>query len=370
MKFGIFNVPNSLGYTRGQRTAGDVLEWDLQLTRWADAYGLSESFFAEHYTIGREPCPAPDVMIAAASQVTTQITLGAAAHLLPYHNPMSLAHRIMWLDHMTRGRYIAGIAPGAFPTDAQLFGTGSENATMMEEALEIILSIWANEGPFRIEGRHWTCDMPAYSDTWQGPHLKPWQTPHPPIAIVGVKPTSPSLAKAGERGFIPISQELSSRTLSEHWETYSQAALAAGRTPRREDWRVTRDFFVAESDDEAFDAVLNGGMGEFWREYQLPVFKTPRQRPGDAVPTSLAPSLVGDDGSEKDLSVEWLAENFWLIGSPSTVAEKIRRLYHRTGGFGTVLTLTYDYIDNPELVRRSFELLNQEVMPLVADLQA
>ena len=53
-----------------------------------------EAYFAEHYTIGREPSPAPDLMIAAAAQRTRQIKLGAAAHLVPYHNPISLAHRL------------------------------------------------------------------------------------------------------------------------------------------------------------------------------------------------------------------------------------------------------------------------------------
>ena len=34
-------------------------------------------------------------MIAAASQVTERLPLGAAAHLLPYHNPVALAHRMI-----------------------------------------------------------------------------------------------------------------------------------------------------------------------------------------------------------------------------------------------------------------------------------
>ena len=175
MKIGVFNIPYALGYSAGRRTAKQVIEWDLQITKWADEYGLDEAFFAEHYTLGDEPSPAPDQMIAAASQITSNITLGAAAHLLPYHNPVSLAHRMMWLDHLTGGRYIAGVAPGAYPSDAQLFGTGKNNPRMLVEALDIIEAIWTRTGPFKIEGEFFSVDMPAFDENIQGPHLKPLQ---------------------------------------------------------------------------------------------------------------------------------------------------------------------------------------------------
>src|SRR6185436_515959 len=127
MKFSAFAVPYSLDYPDGRRSVKEVIDWDLQVAQWCDEYGWAEIFFAEHYTLGRETSPAPDLMIAAASQLTTRVKLGAAAHLLPYHNPIALAHRLLWLDHMTNGRYIAGFAPGSYPTDAQLFGTGDDN---------------------------------------------------------------------------------------------------------------------------------------------------------------------------------------------------------------------------------------------------
>ena len=356
MEFGLFNVPYSLDYPSGHKTAKQVIDWDLQLARWADEYGWAEVFFAEHYTIGHEPSPAPDLMIAAASQITTDVRLGAAAHLLPYHNPINLAHRLMWLDHMTGGRYICGVAPGAFPTDAQLFGTGKANADMMSEALEIMLAIWTREGPFRIEGKYWTLDMPGYTDEWRGPHLRPLQQPHPPLAIVGMQPTSPSLAEAGRRGLQPISQELGVDVLRQHWATYSQSAIDAGREPKRDDWRVLRDIFVAETDAEAMLCVLEGGMGATWRAHTLGAFKAM------GFGQLLAPV------AEDELTVEYLAENFWLIGSPDTVVEKITALYEETGGFGTLLSLAYDYMDDPEPYRRSFELLGREVAPRLAKL--
>lgn len=359
MRFGIFLIPYALDYADGRRTAREVIDWDLQVVRWADEYGLAEAYFAEHYTLGSEPSPAPDMMIAAASQITSQIRLGAAAHLLAYHNPIALAHRLMWLDHMTGGRYIAGFAPGAYPTDAQLFGLPdlSKNGELMDEALDVITAIWTRDAPFRIEGNRYTVDMPPYTELWRGPHLKPLQQPHPPMAMTGMSPKSPTLADAGRRGAIPISQQVRPEILRAHWETYSTAATEAGHSPQRSEWRVCRDVFVADTDEAAMEAVVNGALGRTWREMTIPQFKT----------LGLTSALAGDL-PEEQVTVEYLAENFWIIGSPKTVVEKLHVLQEEAGGFGTLISFGYEYADDPHVYRRHFELLGREVAPQVAEL--
>ncbi|UYP19549.1 LLM class flavin-dependent oxidoreductase [Rhodococcus sp. Z13] len=357
MKFGIFSAPYSHAYANGKRTAKEVIDWDLQMVKWADEYDLDEAFFAEHYTLGGEPSPAPDAMIAAASQITSRVRLGAAAHLLPYHNPIALAHRMMWLDHMTDGRYIAGIAPGAYASDAQLFGTGNNNPKMMVEALDILEAIFTRQGPYKIEGEYFSVDMPAYSEDIHGPHLKPRQT-NIPLMITGMSENSSTIKFAGERGAYLLSQEVHEKTWINHWETYSAAATAAGREVKKSDWRVCRDIFVADTDEEALDLVRNGAMGELWGEYNLPNF----------VKLGLGPLLTGGQIDVSELSLDWMIENFFIIGSPDTVAQRIEELYNAVDGFGTLVTFVHEYTDNPEPYRRSFELLGQKVKPQLAHL--
>lgn len=359
MKIGVFNIPYALGYSTGPRTACQTIEWDLQITKWADMYGLDEAFFAEHYTLGDEPGPAPDQMIAAASQITSRITLGAAAHLPPYHNPVSLAHRMMWLDHMTGGRYIAGVAQGAYPSDAQLFGTGKNNARMLVEALDIMEAIWTRPGPFNIEGEFFSVDMPAYDSNIRGPHLKPLQQPRFPLMITGMQATSPSLALAGKRGYIPMSQQVHESVLIQHWETYSKAAIEAGNTPSRTNWRICRDYFVAETDDEAIDKVMNGALGKLWGEYNIPTF---------VHKLGIGDLIAGGTIPPEELSIEWMVDNFLLVGSPDTVVGKIEALYDNVGGFGSLVTFCHEYYDDPEPYRRSFELMGSKVRPALAHL--
>lgn len=364
MELGFFSPPYAQEYVAGRRTLPEVIEWDLQVARWADEYGLAELFFAEHHTIGHEPSPAPDLMIAAAARETDNLRLGAAAHLLPYHNPMALAHRLMYLDHMTRGRYIAGFAPGSFPTDGQMFGVGPGNSAMMDEAIDIIEAIWTRREPFRIEGESWTVDMPAYTEQWNGPHLRPFQQPRPEIVMTGVQPTSPTFADAGRRGFSPMSQQVGMAALRSQWETYTAAATEAGHTPDRANWRVMRDVFVAETDAEARRLFIEGPAGRTWDELVLPTFRAVRDRGGR--PYALGELLLDPGMDISELTIDWMVDHFFLIGSPDTVVDKITQFDEEAGGIGALLSFTFDFSQDPEPYRRHLELLGREVGPRIA----
>lgn len=355
MKFGLFCSPFSIAYRDGQRAFRDVVEWDLQLARWADQYGLSEAWFGEHHTVGSEPCPAPELTIAAASQCTSRIKLGAAAHLLPYHNPVAVAHRMIWLDHVTGGRYIAGIAPGVAPTDAHYFCTKGNNDEMLLESLEIIKAVLTNFEPWEIKGKYWSASRPAFDEGQRGPHLKPLTKPHPPFAMTGMQPASPTLTIAGKNGMIPLSQQVNTTTLCKQWETYTAAAEKAGHAQDRSEWRVYRDYFVADTDEEARELVINGPVAETWREFLIPAY-TKYNLLG----------LIGDQGMDpSDVTIEWMADNFWLVGSPATVANKVRKLDAEVGGCGSIICYTYDFSGNPDVYERSFRLLQEQVMPLL-----
>ena len=55
------------------------------------------------------------MFIAAAAQRTKHIRLGTGVSSLPYHQPLMLADRMVLLDHLTRGRVMFGVGPGALP---------------------------------------------------------------------------------------------------------------------------------------------------------------------------------------------------------------------------------------------------------------
>ena len=55
---------------------------------------------------------------------------------MPYHNPFMLADRMVQLDHMTRGRAMFGVGPGALVHDALKIGIDpGDQRRMMNEGL-------------------------------------------------------------------------------------------------------------------------------------------------------------------------------------------------------------------------------------------
>ena len=104
------------------------LRQDIELARIADDLGYDEYWFGEHHSGGLETISSPELMIAAAAEVTRRIRLGTGVITLPYHNPLMVANRIAQLDHLTRGRAIFGLGPGLAEDAAMLASSGSDPA--------------------------------------------------------------------------------------------------------------------------------------------------------------------------------------------------------------------------------------------------
>lgn len=347
------------------RSIKQVVDWNLQVIRWCEDIGFDEFWMGEHFTDSWEPIPAPDLILAQALMETERIKLGPAGHCLPYHHPVALAHRIAMLDHMAQGRYQFGVASGVIPTDLLLYGidaTNGQHRAMTAEALDIILRVWAHDDqPFDYDGHFWKVHLPpAMFDDHFRVHLKPFQQPHPPIAMTGFTPYSGTLKLAASKGYIPMSLNMSPSYVATHWEAIKQGAESTGRTPSRQDWRILREVFVAETDAEARRWAVDGPMGQAIGEYTLPLLRD----------LGALPLLKRDpDTPDDDITVEWLADNCWLVGSPETVVEKFERMYEELGGFGHLMFLSFDFSEHPEVWQGSMELFATEVLPKISHLK-
>ncbi len=358
MELGFFAMP-SHPPERGLKEGHD---WDLQVLRWLDELGYKEAWIGEHHTAPWEPHPSPDLLIAQALLQTKRIRLGPGGFLLPYHHPAELANRIAMLDHLSGGRLNFGVAASGLPSDWAMFhvdGMTGVNRDMTREALDIILRLWSDEPHFDHDGKFWKVSKPETMFGFLKPHVRPLQLPHPPIGVAGLSKNSDTLKLAGERGFLPMSLNLNPGYVASHWQAVEEGARRSGRTPDRAEWRMVREVFVADTDEEAWRLSVGGMMGRMMGEYFLPLlsnfgFKEFLKHHPD-VPDS-------------DVTVEYCAEHNWLIGSPRTVAEKLERVYDAVGGFGQLLVFGFDYSENPGAWHNSLRLLAEEVLPRVAHL--
>src|SRR6266567_6803239 len=181
------------------------------------------------------------------------------------------------------------------------------------------------------------------------------------FGVAAISKSSDTLKLAGERGFWPMSLNLNPAYVASHWESVEQGAARGGRTPKRAEWRLVREVFIADSDAEAMRLSAGGMMGRMMQEYFLPLLASfgftefLKHRP---------------DVPDSDVTAEYCARHNWLVGSPATVAEKLEHIYHDAGGFGELLVFGFDYSENPEAWRNSLRLIAEEVVPRVKHLHS
>jgi 2,5-diketocamphane 1,2-monooxygenase len=363
MQCGIFHTP----YNPPSRTPRQIFEWSLEIARVADEAGFADFMIGEHYTLAWENIPLPEAIIAAAAPMTQRIRFAPMAHLLPYHDPATLAIRIGWLSQVLEGRYFLGVAPGGHHTDAILHGFDGigDLGVRQLEALDLMEKVWRRE-PFREKGQFFQAgfpgpnDMPAYSveiannSPWGGREAME-------VAVTGLSMNSSSMKFAGERNYSPISFFGGTPQMKAHWDTWAAAAQSKGFAADRSRYRVCRDIFIADSDAEAKRRAIEGGLGNTWRNYLFPIYKK----------FGLFEGLIKDSGKDvtpDTIDEDFLAEHVWLCGKPETVIRKLQRLVEQTGGWGQICANSHDNLDNPGAWNESLQRLAKEVVPFVNSL--
>jgi alkanesulfonate monooxygenase SsuD/methylene tetrahydromethanopterin reductase-like flavin-dependent oxidoreductase (luciferase family) len=282
---------------------------------------------------------------------------GTGANLLQYNQLVALAYRLMALDHMAKGRLMAGFGAGAFPSGAQLFGTDLEadNREMLLEGHDLIKATRnADDKPVQIRGKHFSVDIPEYDrELGIGGHWRPYTPGGPRTAIAGFSPNSSTLRTGGERGDIPLSISTNADYLLGHWQCYEEGARLGGHPPDRSEWRVVRDVVVGDTDDAAMELALSAPIRRIWDEWLIPFHK----------PHGLL-DIVAPDAPDKDaVDAEYIARHAWVVGSPETVIARLQTEQEQCGGFGVLLVYSYDFHAQPERFRRHLELLAREDLP-------
>ena len=356
MKLGLFLMP--LHYP--ERLHADTFQEDIELMEYADGLGYSEAWIGEHFLLPFENMPSPELFIARALGVTKQMSFGTGVSLLGFHNPAHIAHRIAQLDHMARGRLYLGIGAGGSAMDAEMFDIDLDEGSpreRMAECVDVILKIWEGE-PFEHEGRFYTTRLsPPQPERRLGFHMKPYQDPHPPIAVAGSSPYSSTLEMVGQNGWIPMSSSfLQEQHLPSHREVFERGAKMGGKEAP-DDWRISREVFVAEDGDKAREDALNGPFANFFRDYWIPLFA--------GGPMGLSRLKVDPDMPTMHLTPEYMLENFWIVGDPEECAHRIKRIHDDVGGFGTLLLMCHDWTPDRPKWFRSLELMAEEVLPAV-----
>ena len=340
MKFGIFLGP----FHRVGENPTLAMDRDMELIEWLDYLGFDEAWIGEHHSAGWEIISSPEIFMAVAADRTRHIKLGSGVISLPYHHPLMVANRMVQIDHMTHGRVMLGVGPGALPGDAYMMGIPHEvQRDRMDEALGIILRLFTESEPITYK-----CDWFELNEAML--QLRPYQKPYMPVAVASVQ-TGSGVTLAGKHGAavltitVPRDPSAGPAPFKELWDIAEESAAEHGKTVNRDDWRLVLPVHLAESRKEAMDDARLGA-GRYLREYseqtngRQPVFDGPLEKVID--------SMV-DRGA-------------WIVGTPDDCIEGIHRLAEQSGGFGGFLVQTIDWAPRDKMLR-SYELLARYVMP-------
>lgn len=334
------------------------IDEDLELAVRCDELGFDEFWVGEHHSSDVENIVMPEIFIAKALALTSRLRFGPAPVCLQYHHPVHVANRLAFLDHLSHGRLNVCFGPGAIPTDMEVYGVDpKDSAGRVGEAVEMILKIWTSDPPYDIPGKFWNVSLQKHLDREMGLGAlhKPLQRPHPPIAIPSISRSSVGIQKAAAQGFSLFSHHMVSQdVLREQWQTYRDAAAAAGRLATPADWRLARNVFVADNTDEARRLARSNSLGQCV-QYILDL-------------TARGPGLgmwkKSPEQPDAACNLDYFLDEVLIVGDPEDVARQLRLLRSRVGDFGTLVLVAHDWDDRKRWLR-SLGLFVNEVMPLL-----
>jgi limonene 1,2-monooxygenase len=337
LRHGAFCAP--FHYVDESPTIG--LRRDLELAQWLDQLGFDEVWFGEHHSGGFETISSPELMIAAAAEMTKRIRLGTGVVSLSYHNPLMVANRIMQLDHMTLGRLMFGVGPGLLPTDASMMGIdGKRQRDMMAESLDVLIKLFA--------GEEVTATTQWFTLNKAKVHLLPYSYPYPEIAVASsVTPSGAMLA--GKHGFGMLCLAATAGegfgALDANWAIANTIAAERGLKMDPSRLRLAGPMHIAESRDQARQNVKFGL--EKWVNY---------------FDRATANGLANMRVAGRDLVDAIVESGRAVIGTPADAIAQIERLQAKQGNFGVFLHLANDWADW-EQTKKSYELYARFVMP-------
>ena len=335
LRFGVFLAP----FHNLNENPTSALQRDMELLEHLDRIGYDEAWIGEHHSGGFEIIACPEMFVAAAAERTRNIRLGTGVVSLPYHNPFLIADRMVQLDHMTRGRAMFGMGPGALSSDA--FKMGIEPADQrrrMNESIDVIMRL--------MRGEEVTMKSDWFHLQEARLQIPPYSKPMMEMAVASSRSPTGALA-AGRHGLGMLSiggtSDDALKAHANNWGIYETTAREQGIAPDRDKWRIVSLMHVAETREKARANV----------EFGLPAFAKYFR---DVATFPIVPGDIEDP-------VNFLTEGrMAVIGTPDDAIAHIERLQQGSGGFGGFLELAQNWADW-EATKRSYELMARYVVP-------
>lgn len=303
----------------------------------ADRAGLDVFGIGEHHRSDYLDS-ATAVILAAAAARTQTIRLTSAVTVLSAADPVRVFQEFATLDLISRGRAEMVVGRGSSIEAYPLFGFDlNDYDALFAEKLDLLLAVrdkaridWS--GKFRAPLRG------------EGVYPRPQQKQLP--VWLGVGGTPQSFVRAGTLG-LPLMVAIIGGEIARFRplvDLYRKAGAAAGHAPEALKVGIHVLGFVGDTDGQALEAFFPG--------WQCMFTKVGAERGWAPATRAQYDQMAGPNGA-------------FLIGSPDTVAARIKQADHDLGGVDRVtFQMSSAARDQPAMLR-SIELLGAAVKPAV-----
>ena len=302
LEFGIFD-----SFDLGASTPGQVIAGRLDFAVRAEAAGIAHYHVTEHHGTPLSVCPSPNLFLAALSQRTSTLRIGALVHVLPSYEPLRLAEEIAILDQLTGGRLDVGVGSGVSPYELAYFGVDpSEARARFAETLAVVRTALAT-GRMTHQGtllRDYDVEL----------SVGPVQRPHPPLWYASSNTSSAEWAAANDVSFVGRWNGGSFAAAAEsYWQAWHdhQATREAGAIapPPRVGFAAT--VYIGSSDQAALDRYQAAASLHFqhllslWHKHGNHAFDGMADLPAGL---SMGNALVGSAETVRDQLVAQIAQ--------------------------------------------------------------
>ena len=257
-----------------------------------------------------------------AAEVGPRVRLVTQIMVAPLYHPVLLAEEIATLDIVTEGRLVFGAGLGYRAEEFDYFGVPyRERAPRMDEALVLLKKLWT-EDEVTFDGRFWSLKGVR-------PHIKPLQSPHPPIwigahSLAGAK----RAGKFGDAYATP--PETRPHEIAERFEAV------------REPQPLRRNVLVADSREEAIVEYARVAKGRYLTYVQRGL------------------DLYSGDELERDFIRT--VEEHAVLGTPEQVTQKLLELVRTFPVDPLLVRPQWPSMTNKETLA-AIERLGRDVVP-------
>lgn len=342
-------------FARGPVEDIPLIDLCLEQAGEADKAGFAMVTFGEQHFNNYEPYCNPFLMGARLAPELKRAYYGTTICPLPLHNPLRLAEDANVVDVLTRGKFILGLSAGrvGFTPDFENFGLDPKDRDQIfATKYEALKTIWGH----KYGDPPLVFDTPWFKGQLFGRMMPMSYRAGRPLHAIGTN-TDATIALIAASGTPVFLGPCQLKDAARKFQIYREAAAAAGYDAATIDELITRSIVlhhvvVAETDEAAWDrAEVMAGMNPMMNRRDDG--RTMRQM-GEADPDDA--SLTEVERKNTDHVRSW-----FVAGSPESVARQL--LAHAEAGVPHVHTRFTVGAYNPDHIRASFALFNEQVMP-------